>query len=352
MEALPSECRERKLACIPFIVGLTYDLKERYLADGYSMEEVAELDSPETIDAIDSALRSCGYETVRIGNVKDLVHALSMGKRWDIVFNIAEGMHGLCREAQIPALLDAYRIPYVFSDSMTLVVTLHKGLAKQVVRSHSVPTADYVVITHIEQLAEVELQFPLFIKPVGGGTGIGIDGDSMVTTAEALHDGVLRLLKNHDQPVLVETYLSGREFTVGVLGTGKGSRSIGVMEIVVDNTSDRGIYSYHTKKHYLESTTYRQVEGELAAACEKVALGAWRALDCRDGGRVDVRMDELGNVNFLEVNPLAGLHPIDSDLPILASMHGLDYRDLIRMIMEFACDRLGLEYGKIHSAIA
>lgn len=323
-------------------VGLTFDLKQRYLDEGYSPQEVAELDSHETIDAIESTLQVLGYTTERLGNIKDLVTALAQGRKWDVVFNIAEGLHGLCRESQIPALLDAYRVPYVFSDALTLAVTLHKGLAKAVVRESLVPTADYKVIRNSGDLEALNLPFPLFIKPIGGGTGMGIDGNSIVQNNSQLKTGVDQLLKKHDQPVLVETYLSGREFTVGITGTGKEAQIVGVMEIVVDNTSDQGVYSYATKQNYLSCTTYHLVEDTVAKNCAETALAAWCALDCRDGGRVDLRMDGDGIVNFLEVNPLAGLHPVDSDLPILARMNGIDYEELLKRIMDSACKRIGL----------
>jgi D-alanine-D-alanine ligase len=334
------------------VVGLTYDLKQRYLEDGYAPEDVAELDNPETIDAIEASLYSLGYETERVGNVKDLVNALASGKRWPIVFNIAEGLHGLCREAQIPALLDAYRIPYVFSDSLTMVVTLHKGLAKSVVREYGVPTADYYVVERVEDLVRVDLPFPLFIKPVGGGTGMGINAHSIVHDTNSLQQGVERLLSLHQQPVLVETFLSGREFTVGIVGTGVHSRVVGMMEIIVDTKSDHGIYSYASKQQYLECTTYHRVKESDAAQCAEVALGAWRALGCRDGGRVDLKMDDGGKVNFLEVNPMAGLHPVDSDLPILSRMEGIDYDHLIGMIMNSAISRLDINGEQKDTAIA
>ena len=323
-------------------VGLTFDLKQRYLDEGYSLQEVAELDSHETIDAIASTLQTLGYQIELIGNIKDLVIALAHGQKWDLVFNIAEGLHGLCRESQIPALLEAYRIPFVFSDALTLTITLHKGLAKALVREHHVPTADYRVVRNLSDLDYLDLPFPLFIKPVGGGTGMGIDGNSIVHNRTQLHSGIVNLLPTHKQPVLVERFLAGREFTVGVTGTGSNACAIGVMEILVDPKSDQGVYSYATKQNYLDCTTYRLVEGEVAQECAETALGAWRALDCRDGGRVDLRMDSNGIINFLEVNPLAGLHPVDSDLPILARLSGVSYKELLKRIMDSACQRVGL----------
>lgn len=324
------------------LVALTYDLKDEWRSRGYSEEMIAEMDSSVTIDAIDASLRTLGYETVRIGSIFSLVEYLAGGRRCDLVFNIAEGLHGLLRESQVPALLDAYQIPYVFSDSFTLALTLHKELAKRVVREAGVPTAESVLISTAADLGTFDLAYPLFAKPVGGGTGMGISGMSKVDCEAELREVTEQLLAQFAQPVLIEQYLEGREFTVGITGTGEEASSVGVMEIVVDPTCDGGIYSYKSKQEYLEVTEYRKADGEAKERCEAVALAAWRALSCRDGGRVDLKMDSRGVPNFLEVNPLAGLHPIDSDLPILSRMHGLSYDDLIARIMASACRRIGL----------
>lgn len=324
------------------LIGMTYDLKDDYLKEGYAPELVAECDSIVTIDAIDAALQKLGHQTVRIGNVKALVAYLAEGRRFDLAFNIAEGLFGLLRESVIPALFDAYQIPYVFSDSFVLAICLHKAFTKEVVRKAGVATADFCVLSHPDDYKQVSLPYPLFLKPVGGGTGIGITAMSKVTDAEELRTVSQALLANYHQPVLVETYLGGREFTVGITGTGDDAQVTGVMEIIIDHSSDGGIYSYKTKQEYESCTHYEKPDQAAWKACEDVALSAWRALDCRDGGRIDVKMDERGVVHFLEVNPLAGLHPIDSDLPILSRMHGLDYDALIARILHSAQKRLGL----------
>ena len=323
------------------LIGMTYDLKDDYLAAGYPAEAVAEFDNLVTIDAIDDSLRLLGYETIRIGNIKALVAFLAQGNRCDLVFNIAEGLHGLCREAQIPALLDAYEIPYVFSESHILALTLHKGMTKAVVGEQGVPTPDYYVISDESEVGSVELPFPLFLKPVGGGTGMGISANSIVRDSLALSHVSKLLLEEYRQPVLVETYLEGREFTVGITGTRENARSTGVMEIVVDPSCDLGVYSYKTKQEYLEFAKYHLVGGDVASECEKVALAAWNALGCRDGGRIDVKMDGQLRVNFLEVNPLAGLNPVDSDLPILCRKAGISYHELITRILDSALLRVG-----------
>ena len=164
------------------LIGLTYDLRSDYLKEGFSEEETAEFDAEVTIDAIDSTLNSLGYKTERIGNIKALVKAISFGRKWDLVFNICEGMYGIGREAQVPALLDAYSIPYVFSDPLVLALTLHKGHTKRIVRDCGIPTADFEVVETIEDVEKVNLPFPLFVKPVAEGTGKGIDTTSKVVS--------------------------------------------------------------------------------------------------------------------------------------------------------------------------
>jgi D-alanine-D-alanine ligase len=322
-------------------VGLTYDLRSEYLAMGYGKEETAELDKEETVDAIEGELKALGFETERIGNVLSLTKLLARGKTWDIVFNIAEGVHGIGREAQVPALLDAFSIPYTFSDPLVLALTLHKAMTKRVVRDCGVPTAPFAVVEGAEDIEGVSLPFPLFVKPVGEGTGKGIGAASLVGSAGELAAVCLELLARFRQAVLVERYLPGREFTVGVIGTGKKAEALPVMEILLKEKAQVGAYSYENKQNYREVVDYRLIDGELAGMCSDVSLRAWRCLGCRDAGRVDLRLDERGVPNFIEVNPLAGLNPVDSDLPIICRLAGKSYRGLIGGIMESALERVG-----------
>jgi D-alanine-D-alanine ligase len=314
-------------------IGMTYDLRTDYLEQGYAEEDTAEFDRPDTISAIEGALRDLGHQPDRIGNVRSLTQRLVSGDRWDLVFNIAEGLRGFGREAQVPALLEAYEVPYTFSDALVLALTLHKGVAKHVVRDLGIPTPDFAVVESEQDLAGIGLPFPLFAKPVAEGTGKGIDASSRITSRRGLEDTCRRLLATYRQPVLVETYLPGREFTVGILGTGREARSLGIMEVVLKQQADPHVYSYRNKEYCEELVEYRTPTGEVAQRTQQVALASWKALGCRDAGRVDLRLDAAGVPNFMEVNPLAGLHPEHSDLCIIASRFGIAYRDLIASIL-------------------
>lgn len=318
-------------------IGITYDLRDDYLAEGYSHEETAEFDKEETIAGIENTIRSLGYTTQRIGNVKALASRLLKGDRWDLVFNIAEGMYGLAREAQVPCLLDAWNIPYVFSDGLVMALTLHKGHTKRIIRDAGIPTAPFTEIHQPEDTDRIQLPFPLFLKPVAEGTGKGIDARSKVKNTEELKDSATHLLQQFHQPVLVETFLPGREFTVGIVGTGREAEAIGIMEILFEATDT--IYSMEVKENYEKLVKYLVPENQVRDACYEVALAAWNVLGCVDGGRVDLRMDENGIPNFIEVNPLAGLNPIHSDLPILCRLNGISYETLLDRIISASLKR-------------
>ena len=188
-------------------IGLTYDLRDDYLAEGYSEEETAEFDRSDTIEAIEDSLRISGYQTDRIGNIKTLVGRLASGERWDLVFNIAEGLWGFGREAVVPALLEAYGIPYTFSDPLTLSLALHKGMTKHILRDAGISTPDFAVIETEDDIAQVKIPFPLFAKPVAEGTGKGITSASKIASQNELKDMCLLLLAKFKQPVLIESFL-------------------------------------------------------------------------------------------------------------------------------------------------
>ena len=317
-------------------------MRSEYLAQGFSEEETAEFDRDETIDAIEAAVRAEGHDTERIGNHRSLIAALGAGRRWDLVFNICEGMYGMGREALVPALLDAWRIPYTFSDAVTLGVSLHKAMTKRVVRDAGVATPDFAVVEAEADIDAVRLPYPLFAKPLGEGTGKGITPASRIGSREELRAVCGKLLSTFHQPVLVETYLSGREFTTGVVGTGAEAEVVGTMEVIFLEKAEAHAYTYVNKEYCDDKMRYTLATGSEAEQCRDLALKAWRAIGARDAGRVDIRMDAKGVPNFIEVNPLAGLHPQHSDLPIICTMAGVSFQELVRRILLSAGRRAGL----------
>jgi D-alanine-D-alanine ligase len=318
-------------------VGLTYDLRSWYIDRGYSMDETAEFDKQETVDALINSLKQMGHEPEPVGNAFQLVEALAAGHRWDIIFNIAEGLYGDGRESVVPALLDQYKIPYVFSGPVIMGLSLNKHLAKLVVASSGVPVSPGCLITELKDLDKCNLRFPLFIKPVSEGTGKGITEKSLVNSKEELKKMAGWILSEFHQPALVEEYLPGREFTVGVVGYGEDAVAIGGMEVMTINNLP---YSVEVKENYQNYCSYKPLDADIIDECKSVAVSAWKALDAVDAGRVDLKADRNGKICFIEANPLAGLNPVHSDLPILARMYGIEYQTLIEMIMKSATKRI------------
>lgn len=323
-------------------IGLTYDLRDDYLKLGYDDQQVAEFDRADTIDALESTLRSLGHEPDRIGRVGALLERLAAGDRWDLVFNIAEGVSttGIGREAQVPVLLDLHNIPYVFADPLVCCLSLHKGMTKRVIRDLGLPTPDFALVESPADIDRIDLPYPLFAKPVAEGSSKGVTGASRIRSRPEL-DAVCRsLLARFHQPVIVETFLPGREFTVGIVGTGDAAQAIAAMEVHLLPAADDGVYTYNNKENCEELVRYSLAQGPIRDEAFALALAAWRGIGCRDAGRVDVRADASGRLNFIEVNVLPGLHPEHSDLPILSTMAGLSYRDLISRILTSAISRL------------
>ncbi len=325
-------------------IGLTYDLRKEYLEMGFTEEETAEFDSDETIRALEETLSSLEHEVVRVGNIFELARRLSAGERWDLVFNISEGCHGRNREAQVPALLEAYRIPYTFSDPLTLAVCLDKAVAKSVVRDAGIPTPESFTVDSMHDMERGFISprapFPLFTKPVSEGTGKGITAESIVWDLDALKKQCSMLLIKYHQPVLVESYLPGREFTVGIVGTQGHAKVIGVLEVKLNKNADPLVYTFANKEFCEERVEYLLVKDKnILKEASDVAIRAYQALGCRDAGRLDLKADKNGKLYFLEMNPLAGLHPTHSDLPILCSKVGIEYRQLISDIIDSALER-------------
>ncbi|HPE87172.1 MAG: ATP-grasp domain-containing protein [Bacteroidales bacterium] len=315
------------------IIGLTYDLRSSYRAMGFSEEETAEFDKEETIEALELAIQQCGYKTRKIGNIYELTQCLAAGERWDLVFNIAEGMSGACRESQVPALLDAYRIPYTFANPLTLAITLDKAYTKMVLKNHGFDMPQFFRISSSHELNGLPVQYPVFVKPVAEGTGKGIGNESIIDSFSALSAQVEKLLEKHQQPVIIEEYLPGREFTAGITGTGKQAQVLGIMEVIPEFSTEPIIYGYHTKENYQSLIHYALVNGPLADEIADLALSSYQILGCEDAGRVDIKLNAAGKPCFIEINPLAGLNPVHSDLPILCKLVGISYLSLIKKIL-------------------
>ena len=326
----------------PLRTALCYDLKSDYLAAGFAPADVMEFDEEETVAFLEEGLRQLGHHPERVGRGIELARRLAAGERWDLVFNVAEGVRGRSREAQVPALCEMFDQPYTFSDPLTCAVTLDKSLAKRVVRDHGLPTAPFVLVERSEDAAFVDLPLPLFAKPVAEGSSKGVTRLSRIETREELMAACAELIETFRQPVLVESFLPGREVTVGILGNNGDARVLGVLEVSFRAGADTA-YTALNKREYETWVDYRMLDGEpFAQRARELALASFHALGCRDLARVDLRCDANGEPCFLEINPLPGLHPTYSDLPILANRSGIPYAELLGEVIETSARRWGL----------
>jgi len=322
----------------------------------------AEWDSAETIDAVAAALAELG-EVIRLEATADFPERLR-DARPDIVFNIAEGLSGPNRESHVPAICEFYGIPYSGSEPFTLSLCLHKARTKQMLAAYGIPTANFVLIETAADLDALAAnrhpqwpsaaRFPLFVKPVQEGSSKGITERNFVRDPDELVARGRELIRLYDQPVLVEEYLPGAEFTCGVLGNGPTSRVLPIVGMRFDTLPDGAIPVYgfeakwvwDTRDHPLEIFECpARVPADLRAAVESVTLRAYRALGCRDWSRIDVRLDAAGIPNIIEVNPLPGILPDPADnscLPKAARAAGLSYNQLIQACLLHAAERQGV----------
>src|SRR4051794_7387479 len=301
-------------------LGLTFNLKPA----GAEGDQFEEFDSVETIEALESAIRAAGHEPIRLGWGLEMLEALQR-ERVAGVFNIAEGVGGRGRESQVPAVLEMLGIPCTGSDALAIALTLDKALAKVVAKAAGIATAPWFVND-----APTPLTFPVFAKPAAEGSSMGITDRSLCRDQHELDAAIERLSKYG--AVLIEEFLPGDEFTVGIIG----GEVLGVMQVLPHGNDKDFIYSLDVKRDYLNRVDYRLVDAPDVA---EVALQVWRAFGLRDVARIDIRRDRNRVANFVEVNPLPGVHPINSDLVILARLAGISHPELIGRIVDAAIQR-------------
>lgn len=330
-------------------IGLTYNLKPAQpLSPDDPIDRYEEYDSEETVDAVAEALGRRGHQVERLGWGPTLLDALTTQARLDGVFNFAEGVGGRGRESQVPAMLELLGVPNTGSDPVALALALDKGVAKLHAAAHGIATAPFVLVGPDEALGAVDLRYPLFAKPVAEGSSMGIRETSVCRTPDELRAVVGQLQADYAQSVLIEEFLPGAEYTVGVLGNGAQAGVLGVMQVVPRQTGGDFVYSLEVKRDFRNRVVYVMTDELLAtgavsqpglAAIHALALAAHRAFGCRDVSRVDIRCDRDGAPNFLEINPLPGLNPLSSDLVIMARGHGWTFEQLIGRILDAASGR-------------
>ena len=325
-------------------VGLAYNVKPSDPPPHLPEDAFEEYDSEATVGHICGVFASLGHEVVRLGAGPGIIDALRKG-RPDIVFNIAEGEGGRCREAHVPALLEMLGIPYVGSDPLTLCVTLDKPVAKRLVASEGFPTPRFRNCFSPPEVDGADLSYPVIVKPAFEGSSKGIRLASRAASPAEARKMVAFVTETYGQSALVEEFVAGSEVTVGIVGNGT-PRIVGVMEIAPRKVRpEEFVYSLEVKRDWESQVDYRcppSLPVAVVAEIERCATGIYRLLGCRDFSRIDFRLDGEMVPHFLECNPLPGLSPGYGDLPIMAERMGTPYVDLVSEILSCALSRLGM----------
>lgn len=341
----PERVRAARLRSTSLRVGLAFNMKRIASHDGDDRE--AEYDAPETIQAITQAIQSHGHVVVPLEATPDFPRALTAANV-DAVFNIAEGMVGRSREAQVASLCELLGVPYTGSDSATLSICLDKSLAKRLLVGIDTP-ASQVLLTGREKLRP--LRYPVIVKPNQEGTSKGISSKSVCDDEGAVREVARELIERYGQPALVEEYVFGRELTVGLLGE-RRPRVLPPMEVVFLENRERPVYDYACKQQWQDYVRYEcpaKLTKEELRAIERTCRATFTALGCRDVARVDIRLTPEGKVFVIEVNPLPGLTPDYSDLCLIANGAKIPYRTLIGEILSGAITR-GRTRGRAQGA--
>jgi D-alanine-D-alanine ligase len=325
-------------------VGLSYNVKPANPPAHLPEDAFEEYDSEATVGHLCNALSSLGHEVVRLGAGPGIIDALRRS-RPDIVFNIAEGEGGRCREAHVPALLELLGIPYVGSDPLTLCVTLDKPVAKRLVDAEGYPTPKFRSFRSADAFTDAGLAFPVIVKPAFEGSSKGVRHTSRAASPEQAREMVRFVTETYRQDAIVEEFVGGPEATVGILGN-ENPRVVGIMEIAPKKVrNEEFVYSLEVKRDWENQVEYRcppQFPPGIIAGIERCAVGIYRLLGCRDFSRIDFRIDAKGAPQFIECNPLPGLSPGYGDLPIMADRMGMPYLSLISEILSHALSRQGV----------
>ncbi|MBI2853828.1 MAG: D-alanine--D-alanine ligase [Chloroflexi bacterium] len=326
-------------------IGLSYDLKDAVKRKAGEPDDVLEeYDSTETVEGLVAAIGDMGHETVKLGGGREFLSRI-LAEKVDLVFNIAEGRGNYKgREAQVPSVLEMLEIPYSGSDPQCLGICLDKPLTKKLVATAGILTPRWHVVEskgRLQDISWVEFPFPAFVKPAWEGSSKGVRQGSRVDRKGQLDGVITALLEGYRQPVMVEEFIAGEEITVGVIGNSPPV-VLGIMRVVPKKKSKDFVYSLEIKRDWENLVEYEcpaQLPAPVLRAIQEASLKIFDVLACRDFARLDFRVTEAGEPYFLEINPLAGLNPRSSDLPIMARKVGWTYNALIREIVDSAISR-------------
>ncbi|MBE7436280.1 MAG: hypothetical protein HS100_20365 [Anaerolineales bacterium] len=360
---MPFDGKPNRRSKRPWKVAVIGNIKDanQPKPEGVPPDVFADFDTMETMDALRAAIETDGHSTVFLHSDRDLPYALKKYKP-DICFNMSEGLGGDAREAQVPALLEMLSIPYTASRVLANGISLDKTLTKRIWRDRRLPVAPFQEFTFGDEPLRPELKFPLFVKPAREGTGMGVDMNAIVNNESELRERAQYIINAYQQPALVEVFLPGREFTMGILGRPDAKRysrhpewydkdgfhRFPILELDTGNTEGPWIYTNEAKSKDVGPEGNEGffcpaiVDPELEKKLKHLAYRAHNIIYALDVSRTDIRLDEEGNPRLIEINTLPGLTPGYSDLCLQAEAEGISHTDLILEILYLAAGRWGM----------
>ncbi len=310
-----------------------------------------EYDPPHTIELIKHGIMATGHEYVFVEadeNFKEHIKAA----RPDLVFNRAEGLRGDSRESHVPAILEMLGIPYVGSNVLTTAVCLNKAWTKKFLLYHGISTPKFFLCKNLKEAEKINEGFPYLLKPNEEGSSIGITEENLLHNKTQLHTKLKAMFREYQQPILIEQFIEGREFSTGLLGrAGEDPEVLSILEIDFSKFPEVGSVYGQRAKTVLDSLDHyicpAQIPNELKNALTRLSVDIWYALETKDFARIDFRMNNKGKLFFLEINPLPGMDfdTEENDLsfyPYMAMKSGYSYDELVRRLLESACNRYGL----------
>lgn len=330
---------------VPLCIGIVYNVKKKENLNLYDAE--VEYDSMDTVNNLKRVIENEGHKVVLLEADDELINKIKVNEI-DFVFNIAEGKNSRGREGQVPAILSMLDIPFSGSDQTTLCIAQDKTVTKKLLSTFKVLSPRSLLMSKNTNLKKIKLNFPLIVKPNAEGSSKGISEISIAKNLGELQNILHKSFESYNQEILVEEYIDGKEFTVGVLGNGKDTVVFSPMEIIYKRPTQENfcVYSYAVKqdyKNFVDYTCQSNLDIKVLNKMKKISLKIFNALECKDFSRIDFRVSKDNKIYFIEINPLPGLAPNYSDYPMLAEKCRVDYDSLIKKILHIALKRNNLE---------
>ncbi len=340
-------------------IAFTYNVKHNHPSTDLKEQVDLEFDSPKVINEIVITLKELGHTVVQIeadDNAFIKLKNLKDKNKVDLVFTIAEGLWGDARESQIALYCEVLKIPYTHSSPSTHAITLDKQFTKWILQGAKiVKIPESQTIVNKEYEIEESLKFPLIVKPNKEGSSKGIMDINVVRNSNDLEERIKTISENFTKEIIVEEYIEGREFTVSVLGNNDGVRVLPIIEQTFDflpkgmnkiaSLELKYLYEWDKKKIDEICVCPAKIEKKLEQEITETSKEICKVLDVRDAARIDYRLNEKGELYFLEINTLPGLNP-DPEAPsyyvISAQKDGLSFKEMLNQIILNASSRYGI----------